>query len=77
MLQPSAEDGPTNHDTDNNGQLFVLNESMERHLEQLLGAVADVNTESMRVTRSKGENLEWSREMNPDQVLQEDGVEEQ
>ena len=49
-------------------QPFTLDGTMESRLEQLLEAAAD--REQTRVTRSHGINLQWSSEMNPDNVLQ-------
>ena len=48
---------------------------MESRLQQLLGAAETRGTDA-RVTRSHGEQLQWSREMNPDSVLQENEEDE-
>ena len=49
-------------------QPFTVDVTMESRLEQLLEAAADRG--HTRVTRSHGSNLQWSSEMNPDNVLQ-------
>ena len=64
-VHDTEDDNPV----DDNDQLFVIDTDLEERLQQLLGAAAARDT---RVTRSQGANLQWSPEMNPDNVLQED-----
>ena len=57
-------------------QRVIVDMDMQSRLQQLLDAAAA--RESTRVTRSQGATLEWSTEMNPDNVLcAEEGEEHQ
>ena len=67
--QTEDQSSTATNETNDRQQLFVLDANMQSRLEQLTEAASC--PETARVTRSRGENFEWSRKMNPDNVLQE------